>query len=125
MENNDFQGMNISRTERQWAMGCHLIGLCILLPVLPLIGGLVGVLVLWLFKREEGPFIDEQGKEALNFQISLFIYASVSLFLFIIGIGVFLFFALMIFAVVSIVVAGVKASEGNAFRYPACIRFIR
>ena len=124
MENSDFQGMNISRIERQWAMGCHLIGLCIL-PVLPLIGGMVGVLVLWLMKREEGAFIDTQGKEALNFQISLFIYVSVSLLLFIIGIGVFLFFALMIFAVVCMVVAGVKASEGKAFRYPACIRFIR
>jgi uncharacterized Tic20 family protein len=125
MENNEFQGMNLSKKERQWAMGCHLIGLSVLLPVLPLIGGLVAVLVLWLLKREEGAFIDEQGKESLNFQISLFIYASVSLFLFIIGIGVFLLFALMIFAVVCIVIAGVKASEGKSFRYPACIRFIQ
>ena len=125
MENSDFQGMNISRIERQWAMGCHLIGLCVLLPVLPLIGGMVGVLVLWLLKREEGAFIDQQGKEALNFQISIFIYASAFLFLFIIGIGIFLLFALMIFAVVCMVVAGVKASEGTAFRYPACIRFIK
>ena len=113
-----------SRTERQWAMGCHLIGLCgLLIPNLVL--GLAGTLVLWLVKREDGAFVDQQGKEALNFQISLFIYASICLFLIVIGIGLLLLFPLIIFGFVCIIVAGIKASEGVAFRYPLCIRFIK
>jgi len=120
MEINDSPEISPSRNERHWAMGCHLIGLCALIPVLPPIAGVIGVLVLWLLRREEGSFVDRQGKEALNFQISLFIYASIVLFLFTAGLSV-----LMVFAVVCIIIAVVKASEGKAFRYPACIRFIK
>ena len=112
------------KSARQWAMGCHLIGLCgVIIPVPA--AGLIGVLILWLLKREDAPFIDEQGKEALNFQISLYIYASVCLFLAIVGIGILLLFPLAIFGFVCIIIAAIKASEGTAFRYPVCIRFIR
>ncbi|MEN8254425.1 MAG: DUF4870 domain-containing protein [Verrucomicrobiota bacterium] len=113
-----------SRTERQWAMGCHLVALCgLLIPNLIL--GLIGTLVLWLIKREDGAFIDDQGKEALNFQISLMIYAFGCVLLMFIAIGFFLVFALVIFAYVCVIIAAIKASEGIAFRYPVCIRFIK
>jgi uncharacterized Tic20 family protein len=113
-----------SKTERNWAMGCHLIALCGLL-VPNLILGLIGTLVLWLLKRDEGAFIDDQGKEALNFQISMLIYAFVCGVLSVIVIGLFLFVALGVFSFVFVIVAAIKASEGKRFRYPMCLRFIK
>ena len=113
-----------SKVERQWAMGCHLIGLCGVVVPFPA-AGLIGTLVLWLIKREDGAFIDDQGKESLNFQISLLIYAFVCLLLTFIGIGLLLLFPLVIFGFVCIIMATIKASEGSAFRYPVCIRLIK
>lgn len=113
-----------SKNERQWAMGCHLIGLCGVVVPFPA-AGLIGALVLWLIKREDGAFIDDQGKESLNFQISLLIYAFVCLLLTFIGIGILLFFPLVIFGFVCIIMATIKVSEGSAFRYPVCIRLIK
>lgn len=113
-----------SKNERQWAMGCHLIGLCGVVVPVPA-AGLIGALVLWLLKREDGAYIDDQGKESLNFQISLLIYAFACLLLSFIAIGVLLFFPLVVFGFVCIIMATIKASEGSAFRYPACIRLVK
>lgn len=113
-----------SKTERQWAMGCHLIALFgVVIPVPA--ATLLGPLVLWLIKREDGAFIDEQGKESLNFQISLFIYLMACVALSVIGIGLVLIFPMAIFGFVCVIIAAIKASEGTSFRYPACIRFIK
>lgn len=105
-------------------MGCHLIALCgIVIPVPA--ANLLGPLILWLIKREDGPFIDDQGRESLNFQISLFIYALGCLLLAVIGIGLLLLLPLALFGLVCVIIAAIKASEGVAFRYPACIRLIK
>lgn len=109
-----------SRSERQWAMGCHLIAL-IPFPS----ANLLGPLILWLLKREDGAFIDEQGKESVNFQISLLIYTVGCLLLTVIGIGFLLLLALALFGFVFVIIAAIKANEGTSFRYPACIRFIK
>jgi uncharacterized Tic20 family protein len=110
--------------ERQWAMGCHLAAIAgYMMPFLA--ANFLAPLIIWLVKREDGPFIDEQGKEALNFQLSLLVYAFVCGLLFMVAIGVFLVFPLVIFGFVCPIVAAVKASEGIAFRYPMCIRFIK
>ncbi len=134
MENDEFKDVSNSEVEskpavtakpaRQWAMGCHLIGLCGVIVPVPA-AGLIGTLILWLLKREDAPFIDEQGKEALNFQISLFIYAAVCFLLSFIGIGLLLLFPLAVFGFVCIIIAAIKASEGAGFRYPACLRFVK
>jgi len=113
-----------SSSECQWAMGCHLIALSgIVLPI-PAVN-FIGPLVLWLVKRVDSVYIDEQGKESLNFQISLFIYELICIALFLVGIGILLFIPLLVFGFVCVIVAAVKASEGSAYRYPACIRFIK
>jgi len=113
-----------SSMERNWAMGCHLAGLCgIVIPV-PF-GGLVATMLIWLLKREEGPFIDDQGKEALNFQMTILIYVFGCIMLIFIGIGILLLFPLILYAFICIVIAAVKASEGVRFRYPGCIHFIK
>jgi uncharacterized Tic20 family protein len=112
-----------SKNERQWATGCHLSALAgYAFP--PAI--VIAPLVLWLIKREDGAFIDEQGKEALNFQISILIYIFGSFILIpVLGLGAFLLVGVAIFDFVCIIMAAIKISEGSAFRYPACIRFIK
>jgi uncharacterized Tic20 family protein len=114
----------LDKNERQWGMACHLSALVgYLLPVPS--ANLLGPLIIWLIKREEGAFVDEQGKESLNFQISIFIYAIGCGILMLIGIGMLLFLPLAIFGFVCPIIAAVKASEGVAYRYPLCIRFIK
>src|SRR4030042_6383157 len=70
----------INKDARMWAMFCHLAGLAGL--VVPVIGCVIGPLVLWQIKKEEFPFVDEQGKEDVNFQIYILFYGAVSVFLF-------------------------------------------
>ncbi len=89
------------------------------------IGGVVGPLVMWLIKKGEYPFVDEQGKEALNFQISIVIYAVVSAVLTLILIGIVLLIAVGILNIVCIILAAVKAQNGEHYRYPLSIRFIK
>ena len=70
------QATTISQAERDWAMFTHLSAFAVFITG---IGGIVGPLVMWLMKKEEYPFVNEQGKEAVNFQISILIYIIVSI----------------------------------------------
>ncbi|MHC4591210.1 MAG: DUF4870 domain-containing protein [Planctomycetota bacterium] len=105
-----------------WGMLCHLSALSGYIGV-PF-GHIIGPLVFWLVKKDELPFVDEQGKEALNFQISLTIYGLGCLLLFLVLIGIPLLIGLLIFGLVMTIVASVKAGKGEHFRYPLCIRFL-
>ncbi len=93
------------------------------------IGHLVGPLIVWLLKRDGSSFVDNQGKESLNFQISFSIYviAAIVLCFTIIGlvVGVPMLWALPVFHIVCMIIAAIKAKEGVAFRYPLTIRFIK
>ena len=113
-----------SKNERQWAMGCHLVALCGIVIPFPAVN-MLAPLIVWLLKREDGAFIDDQGKESLNFQISLFIYALACGMLAVIGVGLLLLLPLALFGMVCVIMAAIKASEGTKFRYPACIRLIK
>jgi uncharacterized Tic20 family protein len=104
-------------------MLCHLLGLVQLLGV-PL-GNILGPLVIWLIKKEEDPFVDECGKEALNFQISMTIYLMVSAILILVVVGIFLVLGLMVMNIVYTIIAAIKASEGTNYRYPFTMRFIK
>jgi len=108
---------------RTWAMLCHLGGLGVY--VIPTIGHILAPLIVWLIKKDESPFVDDQGKESLNFQISITIYALVALLLMRIIIGFILLPAVGIFDLVMVIIAAVKANSGEKFRYPLCIRFIK
>jgi uncharacterized Tic20 family protein len=90
----------------------------------------LGPLIVWLIKRGDHPFIDEQGKEALNFQISVTLYTivgSILLALPIVTIPFAWLFAIgmVVFGVVYAVVGGIAANQGQHFRYPVTIRFIK
>lgn len=107
---------------RNYAMGVHLIALVgLLVPF----GNIIGPLVMWLIKREQSPVIDAAGKEALNFQISCTIYAVVSALMIFILIGIPLLFVVGVISVVFAIIAAVKASNGEFYRYPLTIRFLR
>ena len=107
---------------RTWAMLCHLGALSgFLLPF----GHVLGPLVIWAVKRDESAFIDEQGKEALNFQLTMTIGFFISLALVFILIGFALIGVLCVYDFVMIVVAAIKTNEGTQYRYPFAIRFIK
>jgi len=111
-----------TREERTMAMWCHLLALSGF--VIPF-GSIIGPLVLWLIKRKESPYIDAQGKEAVNFQISIFIYMIASAILILVAVGFLPMFAVGIFALVYTIIAAEKANNGEDFRYPVTIRFIK
>lgn len=101
---------------RAWAVAAHL---------LPWVGiGFLGPLIIWLIKRDESPFVEEHAREALNFQISFLIYMVVSALLMLVIIGIFLFIGIGIFGIVVMIIAAVKAANGEQYRYPLTIRFI-
>jgi len=105
-----------SKDERLWAMGCHLLAL---------VTCFVGPLILWLVKREDSAYIDAQGKEAVNFQLSILIYLVACSLLTFIVIGALLMPVVWLFDLIFVIIASVKANEGVAYRYPLCIRFIK
>lgn len=107
---------------RTWGMICHLAALSGF--VLPF-GHVLGPLVIWAIKRDDSPFIDEQGKEALNFQLTMTIAFFIALALVVVLIGFALIGVLCVYDFVMIVVAAIKANEGVPYRYPFTIRFIK
>ncbi|MDK2123151.1 DUF4870 domain-containing protein [Parachitinimonas caeni] len=108
--------------ERTWGMLAHLSALSgYLVPM----GWILGPLIIWLIKKDEMPFVAYHGKEALNFQITLFIAGLICTPLVLILIGIPLLILLVIVGVVFTVIAGIKANEGVAYRYPFALRLIK
>jgi uncharacterized protein len=110
----------VDANARQWAMLAHLSALA------GLVIGLnwLGPLIIYLVKKDEHPFIEDQSREALNFNISVFIYFIVSAILILVVIGILLLPAIGIAWVVLTVIATVRANNGEAYRYPLSIRFV-
>jgi uncharacterized protein len=115
--------------EKTWGLICHLSGFA--MYVLPTLGNIIGALVAWLVFKDRSSFADDQGKEALNFQLSTTLYAVLlGVFaIFTLGIGLILAIplwgALAVFHIVMMLVAAVKTNEGVVYRYPLTIRFIK
>jgi len=113
----------VNKDARMWAMICHLSALAGL--VVPVVGCIVGPLIVWQIKKEEFPFVDEQGKEAVNFQISMLIYGVVAALLIFACIGTVLLPAVALVDLIFLLIAAVKANDGYHYRYPLTIRFIK
>lgn len=119
----------LSKDVRMWAMFCHLAGLAgVVVPIV--ISGIIAPLIVWQIKKEEHPFIDENGKEAVNFQISMSLYTvigSIACVVTCIGMVLIPFFILAVYIVnlVLLLIAAVKANNGEHYFYPICIRFIK
>lgn len=114
----------MTKDERTLAMLCHLLALCGY--VIPF-GNIVGPLVLWLVKKDESPVVDDQGKESLNFQITMTIASVVSGLLICVGVGMVLLLVVAIVGLVFIIIAAIKANSGELYRYPnvICLRLIK
>ena len=111
----------VSNEEKNWAMLCHLGGLVHFIPF----GQIIAPMVIWLVKKDDLPFVDDQGKEALNFQISMLIYYLICIPLIFIVIGIFMLISLGIINLVLVIIAAVKAGQGEAFRYPLSLKLVK
>jgi len=107
---------------RNWCVLCHASALAGLF--FHFFGHLLGPLIVWLMKRNDAPEIDAAGKESLNFQISMLIYDIIAGILCLVLIGIPILIALWILNTVFVIIASIKTSEGQVYRYPITIRFL-
>jgi uncharacterized protein len=107
---------------RTWGMLAHLSALVQLLGI----PSIVGPLVVWLIKKNEFPFVDDQGKESLNFNLTVLLAALViSPTICLAGLGIILLIALGVAALILAIIGAMKANEGVAYRYPWTLRLIK
>ena len=127
------QTSGLSGEERQWAMFAHLSALVggLLTSAAGGWGCFAGPLIIWLMKKEAMPFVDDQGKEALNFNITVGIVFLALLLLSIMTFGIGLIIAIPGWIIVGVawlvftIIAAIKANEGVAYRYPLTLRLIK
>ena len=113
---NDPVAQTPSNDDRNLAMLAHLLGI---------VSGFIGALIIWLIKKDQSAFIDEQGKEALNFQITVLIgFVGVWILMFVL-IGMLLMPLLLIVNLVFCILAAVAVSKGQHYKYPFAIRLLK
>ena len=113
-----------NKEAKQWAMFCHLAALAGILGI-PF-GTILGPLIIWLIKKDEFEFVREQGREALNFQISMTVYGLICVpFVCLAGIGIFLLVGIGIVDLIFVIIAAINVSDGKPYSYPLTIRFIK
>jgi len=110
------QTQEVSQNARNMALLCHLLGFFTCF---------IGPLIIWLIKKDDNPFIDQQGKEALNFQITVTIACIVGSLLSVICIGFFILAAVGLADIIFVIMACIASSKGEAYRYPVSIRLIK
>ncbi|GEP88915.1 hypothetical protein SAMN05660909_02571 [Chitinophaga terrae (ex Kim and Jung 2007)] len=133
------------KDERTWGTLVHLAGI-IGMWLQFTVGNVIAVLILWLIKRNESAWYDNQGKEAINFQITLSIVAvclniinNIRLGLFALGnffwgggshffvwqTGGGIFGLIWLVNIIFSIIAMVKASKGETYRYPLSLRLVK
>ncbi|GAB3994494.1 DUF4870 domain-containing protein [Spirosoma daeguense] len=105
-----------------WAMLAHLIALP---GSFFLIGTVVAPVVVWQIYKDKSAYIDYHGKESVNFQITMALATAISLLLMFVLVGFVLLFIVGIVWAVFTIIAGIKANNGEYYRYPLSIRFIK
>lgn len=123
-----------SPEQRQWAMFAHLsaiVGGLLTAGWAGSIGVFIGPLIIWMVKKDTMPFVDDQGKEALNFNITVGIVFLALLLLSVLTLGIGLIIAIPAWIIIGIawlvfaIIGGIKANEGVAYRYPLTMRLIK
>ena len=110
-----YSGPTPTKDERTMGMLAHLLGVI----------GFLGPLIIWLIKKDQSPFVDDQGKEALNFHLVMLIGYIVGGATMCIFIGMVLLPAVWVVSVIFSIIGAMKANQGIAYRYPFNIRFIK
>jgi uncharacterized Tic20 family protein len=120
--------------ERNWAMAAHLCGLLwaaggtglIFIPFGSLVlFTILGPLIIWRTKGQAMPYVADQAKEALNFQITVFLLAMLCAALMFVLIGFVLLWALGLADLILVIIAAIQASDGKAYRYPYSLRLVK
>jgi uncharacterized Tic20 family protein len=129
----DAAGSGISAEEKQWAMFAHLSALAggiLTSGWAGSIGCFIGPLIIWMVKKDTMPFVDDQAKEALNFNISVALVFLALFLLSVMTLGIGLIIAIPAWIIIGIawlvftIIAAIKAHEGVAYRYPLTMRLI-
>lgn len=106
------------------AMLCHLLALAGFVFTIPG-GNIIGPLILWAIKKDSMPFVNDQGKEAINFNITVSIIALLCVLTFWLVLPVILLIGVGIAAVVLVIIAAIQSNEGKAYRYPFILRLVK
>ena len=130
---NDVQTLSPSLSDRQWAAGAHVTALVLALITSWFAGiaGTLGALGVWMLVRDKSPFAAEHAREALNFNLSMFLYAALAVVVVIFTLGIGIIVALPVWLVLGLVwlvcslIAAFKAYDGQSYRYPMTIRLFR
>jgi uncharacterized protein len=111
-----------TQEERQMGMFLHLSQLAniVLFPV-----GIILPIVLWQTQKDKMPALDPHGKEVVNWMISETIYMVVSIILVFFIIGIILLPVVALIGIIFPIIGAVKANNGEFWRYPMAIRFIK
>ncbi|MBI1344892.1 DUF4870 domain-containing protein [bacterium] len=113
-----------TQEDRIWAMLCHLASFVTFIPF----GNIVAPLVIWMMKRDSSPLVADQGKEALNFQITMVIGYAVAIVLFftvvLIPVSILMLVVLPIWHLVLTIIAAIKCYDGQLYRYPLTLRLV-
>jgi uncharacterized Tic20 family protein len=112
----DYLGPTPTPDDCNMAMLCHLLGI---------FSGFLGPLIIWLIKKDQSPFVDDQGKEVLNFHITLIIGFVIGAVTWCMYIGVLIIAGLAICNIVFSILGTISASKGIAYRYPLSIKFLK
>ena len=113
---------DLNNDERTWGTIAHLGNIAgLMVPF----GNILTPLLIWMFKREESEFIEEQAKEALNFQLSISVLALCCIPLVFVVVGIFFLIGLAALDFVASILAAINANEGKQFRYPLNFRWIK
>ena len=121
-ENTELQRTD-DKQVRIWGMLCHATALIGIIGI-PF-GNIAGPLIIWLLKKNTNTFVDEQGKESLNFQLSMTIYALFGALLFLMKMGMFFLLIIAGINFILVVLASIKALNGESYTYPYKIQFIK
>lgn len=121
-----------SSEERQWAMFAHLCALLggLLTSAAGGWGCFVGPLIIYLVKKDRSPFVAEQARQALNFNITVALVLVALILLSIATLGIGLIIAIPLWVVVGVgwlvlaIIASVKANNGERYRYPLTLRLV-
>ena len=138
METSATEAMNVqtqspSLSDRQWAAGAHVAALlaAMLTSLWAGVAGAIAALIVWMLVRDKSAFASEHAKEALNFNLSMFIYAAIAVVLVVFTLGIGLIVALPMWVVLALawivctLLAAFKAYDGQPYRYPITIRLFK
>ena len=141
------QAVSPSRSERQWAASAHFAALVLALLTSWIAGaaGVLGAGVVYGIKRGDSDFVAEHAREAINFNLSMFIYSCLAVAIAValigatvltLGIGLILTLpagivlaltgtAIAVLWLVCSVIAAIKAWNGERYRYPLTLRLLK